>query len=125
MSEHNLLPCPFCGCAATILYDPGNEVWGQSWKAGCASCRVGFGASGSSTWAVNKSEDRAAQEKVIEAWNRRVQGTKKPHGYISHRAAGELLNRAFNESGYKNVTVVYNGPYHSYQVPIYLEGVEK
>ena len=67
-----LKPCPFCGGHGSVTYDSGNEVWNQSWEAGCKKCGIGFHEYGSNSWATNKKEDDAAKAKAIEQWNRRV-----------------------------------------------------
>lgn len=72
MNVVTLAPCPFCGGRATLAYDSGNEVWGQSWSAGCASCGIKFIQMGSSSWASVKAEDDAARSSVIARWNTRA-----------------------------------------------------
>lgn len=70
-----LLPCPFCGGAGSVIYDGGNEVWHQSWRAGCTLCGIQFKVSGSNSWSTgnpeNRAIDKAAEAKAIAAWNQR------------------------------------------------------
>ena len=67
-----LLPCPFCGGAATCARDSGNEVWSQSWSAGCVKCSVLFKELGSNSWNSNAKEDAAAERTAIARWNTRA-----------------------------------------------------
>ena len=89
-----LEPCPFCGGEARIKYDSGNEVWGQSWEAGCKACDIHTPkAWGSSTWASGdnaKKQDRAAKATAISAWNRRASGWQ-PIETAPHRGKFMLL----------------------------------
>ncbi len=70
-----LLPCPFCGRRASVVKDSGNEVWGQSWLAGCTKCGIQFKVCGSNSWDSSKGSkaiDKAAEAKAIALWNTRV-----------------------------------------------------
>jgi hypothetical protein len=71
MSE--LKPCPFCGSEAKLFRDAGNEVWPQSWNVACTKCWCsGKKFIGSSTWAVVKKEDQAAEANAVREWNTRA-----------------------------------------------------
>ena len=76
MSEDaKLKACPFCGGEAHLAYDSGNEVWGQSWKAGCKRCDIyAPKIFGSSSWATNKGIDNNSKARTAGAWNRRTGG---------------------------------------------------
>lgn len=68
----DLKPCPFCGNKPTLRYDSGNEVWGQSWQVACV-CGVSFPkVYGSSSWASNKKQDKAAIQAATSPWNLRA-----------------------------------------------------
>lgn len=74
--EVTLLPCPFCGGAANLDYQRGNENWPQRWQGKCSNCSISATAfSGSSTWHPIKSEDDIACAQAIAAWNTRHQPT--------------------------------------------------
>ena len=73
MLEAQLKPCPFCGEHVVFKRDAGNEVWPQSFNIGCKKCSFSFGEYGSSSWASNKKEDKAATDKVIARWNSRAE----------------------------------------------------
>jgi Lar family restriction alleviation protein len=96
-----LLPCPFCGGVASVIYDGGNEVWNQSWRAGCTLCGVQFKESGSNSWSTgnkeNKAVDDAAKARAITAWNRRSLPDSVPAEgavawQVSHMTAREPPN---------------------------------
>ena len=70
--EKNLSPCPFCGGAASIVKDGGNEIWGQSWHVGCTKCSVQFKEIGSNSWDPNEKYDAAAELKAVSRWNTRA-----------------------------------------------------
>lgn len=67
-----LLPCPFCGGSAQVVHDSGNEVFDQSWRAGCTLCGVQFMERGSNSWAPKAEIDEAAKARAIRNWNRRA-----------------------------------------------------
>lgn len=89
-----LRECPFCNGPAVLHHDSGNEVYPQSWSAGCNACNIRTPAIfGSSTWRVVKKEDKAAQATVIAAWNRRTPSASGPKPDLAslNRRAEELL----------------------------------
>lgn len=77
MSEE-LKPCPFCGSEAKLKRDPGNEVYGQSWRAKCKGLNCGAKGPayfGSSTFAPDdaqsRTQDMVAKKNAAAWWNRR------------------------------------------------------
>jgi hypothetical protein len=74
MTQHqDLKPCPFCGSDAQFDYEPGDERTPQRWRCGCRVCSIWTPfAHGSSTWAVDRKQDRAAKSKTLAAWNLRA-----------------------------------------------------
>lgn len=62
MSEKKLLPCPFCGGEAKILYNRlrcGNYVSGGTFRVHCKNCGI-------------TTEGKKDRNKSIELWNTRV-----------------------------------------------------
>lgn len=73
MTDETLKPCPFCGGKAELKYEMGNEVWGQSWLAGCTECGIcARRFYGSNSWSSNEAADKMAQSNAIAAWNTRA-----------------------------------------------------
>lgn len=72
MKAKEILPCPFDGHSPDLVYDAGNEVWGQSWQVECPHCGARSKKFfGSSTWSVVKQQDKQAEADAIVWWNRR------------------------------------------------------
>ena len=75
---HTLQNCPFCGSAAELEYDAGNENLSQRWWARCMSSDCGAkgkGFFGSNTWGGPgdlKKMDAKAQADAVAHWNRRA-----------------------------------------------------
>jgi len=81
--SHELKNCPFCGAAAEIGYDAGNETRPQRWWAACTDkIRCGTqdrGFQGSNTWGGLgdlKKMDADAQSNAASHWNRRAGESK-------------------------------------------------
>ena len=60
-----LKPCPFCGGKAEIQHTGKNSEYGECAFVACKEC-------GANSRMVNKAFKYCADDKAIEAWNRRV-----------------------------------------------------
>jgi hypothetical protein len=79
MSE--LLRCPFCGNAAKVERDSGNENVNQSWRSTCPLCHCESPRFfGSSTWEPRSKSttvaDNNARNLAVTWWNRRAAPTE-------------------------------------------------
>ena len=63
--EMDLKPCPFCGGNAELRHTEGNSEYGKTAFVACLRC-------GANSRMVSLSFKYSADEKAIEAWNRRA-----------------------------------------------------
>jgi len=108
MTDHTLLPCPFCGGEAELLKgDPGlysaeNHLYHALKAVVCDQCIS------SSGWYLH-------EEEAIAAWNRRTPPAAVPDGWleamkIAEKALHPFYAAVFNDNG--DMTVSGGYPYH-------------
>ncbi len=105
-NEVSLLPCPFCGGAASIKYDAGNERFNKTWHVGCKPCGIWFWGEGSNSWASNVKQDLAAVTKAITAWGTRTSATSDEADVSDDR---KMLNWLLED---KRSTHIWNNVFH-------------